>query len=49
MRKYMRKYWECGFSCDAYHVTNTQADGIYRCMKDAIKQTGIAKKEVDYV
>lgn len=38
-----------GLSCDAYHVTNTQADGIYRCMSDAIKQTGISAKDVDYI
>lgn len=38
-----------GLSCDAHHVTNTQADGIYRCMKDAIEQTGISIKDVDYI
>jgi 3-oxoacyl-[acyl-carrier-protein] synthase II len=38
-----------GLSCDAFHVTNTQADGVYRCMLDAIKQTGISKEEVDYI
>jgi len=39
----------CGFSCDAYHVTNTQADGIYRCMKDAVRQTKISKRNIDYI
>ena len=38
-----------GLSCDAYHVTNTQAEGVYQCMLDALKQTGISKEDVDYI
>ncbi len=38
-----------GLSCDAFHVTNTQTDGIYQCMKDALRQTGIEKESVDYI
>ena len=38
-----------GLSCDAFHVTSTQADGIYNCMKNAIDQTGILLKSVDYI
>lgn len=38
-----------GLSCDAFHVTNTQPEGICQCMADAIKQTGISKEDVDYI
>ena len=38
-----------GLSCDAFHVTNTQSEGVYQCMADAIKQTGISKEDVDYI
>ncbi len=38
-----------GASCDAYHVTNTQADGIYACMNDALQKTGLRKEDVDYI
>ncbi len=39
----------CGFSCDAYHVTNTQLEGIYNCMSDALIQTGISANDIDYI
>lgn len=38
-----------GVSCDAYHVTNTQADGIYLCMKDALVKTNLKPSDVDYI
>lgn len=38
-----------GLSCDAYHMTNTQAEGILKCMQDALRQTGISADEVDYI
>ncbi len=38
-----------GTSCDAYHMTNTQADGIFHCMNDAIRKTNIDIKSIDYI
>lgn len=38
-----------GLSCDACHVANIQADGIYRCMSNAMEQTGILAEDIDYI
>jgi 3-oxoacyl-[acyl-carrier-protein] synthase II len=38
-----------GLSCDAFHSTNTQMAGIYGCMADALKKTGVSKDSVDYI
>lgn len=39
----------CGLSCDAYHMTNTQADGIYHCIKDAVREAKINAESIDYI
>lgn len=39
----------CGLSCDAYHMTNTQADGIYNCMLEALRKSSIEAESVDYI
>ena len=38
-----------GLSCDAFHPTNTQAEGIYECMDEAIQETQIPADSVDYI
>lgn len=38
-----------GLSCDAFHPTNTQADGIYACMEAALQQTQTPADSVDYI
>lgn len=38
-----------GISCDAYHMTASQADGIGKAMLKALKDSGIEKEEVDYI
>ena len=39
----------CGLSCDAQHMTLPSADGISRCLADAIKRAGIKTEDVDYI
>ncbi|MBF0504791.1 MAG: beta-ketoacyl-[acyl-carrier-protein] synthase family protein [Candidatus Omnitrophica bacterium] len=39
----------CGFSCDAFHMTQPLMDGIFECMKNALDVSGIKKKEVSYI
>ncbi|MBI5416511.1 beta-ketoacyl-[acyl-carrier-protein] synthase family protein [Candidatus Poribacteria bacterium] len=38
-----------GLSCDAYHMTASQAYGIEKAMIKALKQAGIEKEKVDYI
>lgn len=38
-----------GLSCDAYHMTNPQAEGVASCMEDALNQTNLKPDEVDYI
>jgi 3-oxoacyl-[acyl-carrier-protein] synthase II len=38
-----------GLSCDAFHMTNTQTDGIYQCMKNALVHADISPEAVDYI
>jgi 3-oxoacyl-[acyl-carrier-protein] synthase II len=38
-----------GLSCDAYHMTNPQVEGVTKCMENALKQSGVSSKDVDYV
>jgi 3-oxoacyl-[acyl-carrier-protein] synthase II len=38
-----------GLSCDAYHMTNPQVEGVTKCMQNALKQSGVSSRDVDYV
>lgn len=38
-----------GLSCDAFHMTNPNVDGVAACMQDALDQTGLKPIEVDYI
>ena len=38
-----------GLSCDAFHMTNPQVEGITGCMRNALEETGISPDEVDYI
>jgi len=38
-----------GLSCDAFHMTNSQVDGIAECMRNSLKEANISKKNVDYI
>ncbi|MFH1094312.1 MAG: beta-ketoacyl-[acyl-carrier-protein] synthase family protein [Candidatus Omnitrophota bacterium] len=38
-----------GLSCDAYHMTNPQVEGVSACMDSALKRSGITPEEVDYI
>lgn len=38
-----------GLSCDAFHMTNPQTEGITRCMKNALHNAGIKPDGVNYV
>jgi len=39
----------CGFSCDAFHMTQPLLEGIVECMENALDVSGIKKKDVDYI
>ncbi|MBU0634471.1 MAG: beta-ketoacyl-[acyl-carrier-protein] synthase family protein [Candidatus Omnitrophica bacterium] len=39
----------CGFSCDAFHMTNPQIDGVGRCVQNALERTGVNPEDVDYI
>mgnify|MGYP001613634568 CR=1 FL=1 len=36
-------------SCDAYHMTNPQSDGVADCMRNALKEANILIDDVDYI
>jgi 3-oxoacyl-[acyl-carrier-protein] synthase II len=38
-----------GLSCDAFHITNPQVDGIADCMLKALKEANIKPEDVDYI
>ena len=40
-----------GMSSDAYHITapRPDGDGVYRCMKEAIEEAGVALTDIDYI
>jgi len=38
-----------GLSCDAFHMTNPHVEGVTKCMENALKLSGVASKDVDYV
>ncbi|MBI5408536.1 MAG: beta-ketoacyl-[acyl-carrier-protein] synthase family protein [Nitrospirae bacterium] len=38
-----------GLSCDAYHMTASQVDGIEKAIRKALKDADIKKEEVDYI
>jgi 3-oxoacyl-[acyl-carrier-protein] synthase II len=38
-----------GLSCDAFHMTSSSVEGLARCMKRALRESGISPDEVDYV
>jgi len=38
-----------GLSCDAFHMTNPQVEGVTKCMQNALKQSGVSSEDVDYV
>lgn len=38
-----------GLSCDAYHMTNPQMEGVASCMKEAIEAAGLSAEDVDYI
>ncbi len=38
-----------GLSCDAYHMTAPEADGVARSMRNALKQANVKAEDVDYV
>lgn len=38
-----------GLSCDAYHMTASQVDGIEKAIRKALKEADIKEEEVDYI
>ncbi len=38
-----------GLSCDAFHMTNPQIEGIADCMINALRQAGLNSSDVDYI
>lgn len=38
-----------GLSCDASHMTNTQMDGVARCMHNALDEAGVSCDSVDSI
>ena len=38
-----------GLSCDAYHMTASDVEGVAKCMKKAFKQVQIKPEDVDYI
>ncbi|MEW6408780.1 MAG: beta-ketoacyl-[acyl-carrier-protein] synthase family protein [Nitrospirota bacterium] len=38
-----------GLSCDAYHMTASQLEGIEKVIRKALKEADIQKEEVDYI
>ncbi|MBU1044408.1 MAG: beta-ketoacyl-[acyl-carrier-protein] synthase family protein [Candidatus Omnitrophica bacterium] len=38
-----------GLSCDAFHMTNPQVEGVSACMESALKHSGIIPEDVDYI
>lgn len=38
-----------GLSCDAKHMTNPSEDGIARCIQNALNETNLKPKDIDYI
>lgn len=38
-----------GLSCDAHHMTSASVEGITACMRNAMREAGIAMDDVDYI
>ncbi|MDD5430587.1 MAG: beta-ketoacyl-[acyl-carrier-protein] synthase family protein, partial [Candidatus Omnitrophica bacterium] len=38
-----------GLSCDAYHMTQPNVEGVSKCMQKALDDSGIKPEEVDYI
>jgi len=38
-----------GLSCDAFHMTNPQVDGVADCMLNALQQTKLTPDDIDYI
>lgn len=38
-----------GLSCDAFHMTNPQVEGVARCMRNALEESGVTAGEVGYI
>ncbi|MFH1062023.1 MAG: beta-ketoacyl-[acyl-carrier-protein] synthase family protein [Candidatus Omnitrophota bacterium] len=38
-----------GLSCDAFHMTNPQVEGVSACMESALKHSRVTPDDVDYI
>lgn len=38
-----------GLSCDAYHMTNPNVEGVAYCMQNALTSTGLGPENIDYI
>lgn len=38
-----------GLSCDAFHMTNPQVDGVADCMLNALERTNLIPADIDYI
>lgn len=38
-----------GLSCDAFHMTNPQVEGVAECMRNALEEARISNNDVDYI
>lgn len=38
-----------GLSCDAFHMTKPQVEGVTACIDSALKRSGISPEDVDYI
>lgn len=38
-----------GLSCDAFHMTNPQVEGVSACMQKALDEAGLKPDEIDYI
>lgn len=38
-----------GLSCDAFHMTNPQVDGVANCMRKALKSANLMPEDIDYI
>jgi 3-oxoacyl-[acyl-carrier-protein] synthase II len=38
-----------GLSCDAFHMTNPQVEGVAKCMENALKESGLKPEDIDYI
>ena len=45
----LAEYIGGGLSCDAYHITDPNPEGIMLCMENALRKAGIPKEKVDYI